>query len=62
MNLAHNDNLEYGTEGGNDTWDKVFALSIEEATSPYYGFKDAETLNVFRACAPTAYAVQKNMF
>ena len=56
--VVNNDNLEYGTKGGNDTWDKVFLLSIEEATNPYYGFKDYNTWDEARGCAPTAYAVQ----
>ena len=30
-NIKNNDNAEYGTEGGNDTQDKVFILSIDEA-------------------------------
>jgi hypothetical protein len=32
------DNKEWGTKGGNDTIDKVFLLSVEEATNPDYGF------------------------
>lgn len=32
------DNKEWGTSGGNDTVDKVFLLSVEEATNPNYGF------------------------
>ncbi len=34
----NNDNPDYGTEGGNDTKDKVFLLSIEEVLNPDYGF------------------------
>ena len=37
--LENVDNLWYGTEGGNDTEDKVFALSLEEAEQ-YFGIKD----------------------
>ena len=37
------DNVWFGTEGGNDTQDKVFILSIEEALS-YFG--DISTLDV----------------
>lgn len=42
------DNPEYGTEGGNDTVDKVFLLSIDEVLNPSYGFvsdysEDAES-------------------
>ncbi|MDD6035308.1 MAG: DUF6273 domain-containing protein [Lachnospiraceae bacterium] len=35
------DNPEYGTEGGNDTRDKVFLLSIEEATTYFDSDPDA---------------------
>ena len=31
--VANNDNAQYGTPGGNDTQDKLFLLSIEEANS-----------------------------
>ncbi|MDO4181984.1 MAG: DUF6273 domain-containing protein [Coriobacteriia bacterium] len=46
--VANDDNPDHGTPGGNDTQDKVFCLSIAEA-SRY--FAD----NVDRVCAPTAY-------
>ncbi len=29
-NIKNNDNSEYGTEGGNDTKDRIFLLSVEE--------------------------------
>ena len=38
VTVVNNDNPEYGTEGGNDTKDKVFLLSIEEVLNPDYGF------------------------
>ena len=37
-NVVNNDNPEHGTEGGNDTSDKVYLLSIDEVTNPAYGF------------------------
>ena len=37
-NVVNNDNPEYGTEGGNDTSDKVYLLSIDEVTNLEYGF------------------------
>lgn len=37
-NVVNDDNPEYGTEGGNDTLDKVYLLSIDEVTNPTYGF------------------------
>lgn len=36
--VVNEDNPYYGTEGGNDTQDRVFLLSIGEATNPSYGF------------------------
>ncbi len=36
--VANGDNPQYGTEGGNDTGDKVYLLSIGEAAAPSYGF------------------------
>ena len=49
------DNPEYGTEAGNDTEDKVFLLSIDEAEK--YFDSDAE-----RMCKPTEYANEKDIF
>ena len=39
--LVNNDNLEYGTDGGNITSDQVYPLSIEEATNQAYGFSSS---------------------
>lgn len=44
------DNLDCGTDGGDNTTDKVFLLSIEEAEK-YFSSRDA------RMCAPTDYAI-----
>ena len=38
--VENNDNSQYGTEGGNATWDRVYLLSIDEASNPAYGFND----------------------
>ena len=43
------DNPEYGTDGGNATQDKVFALSVEEAEKYFLNDND-------RMAAPTSYA------
>ena len=37
--VLNENNLKYGTDGGNDTKDKVFLLSIDEATNEAYGFR-----------------------
>ena len=39
--IVNNENLEYGTDGGNNTSDQVYLLSIEEATNPAYGFSSS---------------------
>ena len=36
--VENKDNSQYGTEGGNTTWDKVYLLSIDEASNQAYGF------------------------
>lgn len=37
-NVVNDDNPYYGTEGGSDTLDKIYLLSIGEAANPSYGF------------------------
>ncbi len=49
VTLKNPDNPEYGTAGGNDTADRIFLLSIDEAEK-YIGS------NTERQCKPTAYA------
>lgn len=41
-NVINNNNIDYGTNGGNNTNDKVFCLSIEE-TRKYFGNGTKET-------------------
>ena len=55
--VVNEDNPSYGTEGGNNTSDKIYLLSIGEATSPSYGFcEDYSTKSVSRGVQATAYA------
>ncbi len=54
-NVVNNDNPEYGTEGGNDTSDKVYLLSIEEVTNPVYGFTSSTDGTATRVAVNTAY-------
>lgn len=49
--VVNDDNPTYGTEGGNDTTDKIFLLSIEEVQNADYGFTD----NSSRIATNTAY-------
>lgn len=53
--LQNPDNPEYGTDGGNDTTDKVFLLSIDEA-SKYLSDK------IVRKAEATDYAKDKGIF
>ena len=53
--LSNPDNPKYGTEGGNDTKDKVFLLSIEEAEK-YFSVKDEG------ACVPSTYAKEQGAY
>ena len=50
--VANDDNPNYGTEGGPDTSDRVFLLSIAEATNPAFGFVGSEE----RRCGATGFA------
>ena len=36
--VENKDNDYSGAEGGNDTWDKVYLLSLDEVVNPEYGF------------------------
>ncbi len=54
-NVVNNDNPTYGTEGGNDTKDKVYLLSIDEVTNPEYGFTSSTNSTDTREAANTAY-------
>ncbi len=54
--VVNNDNPDWGTDGGNDTKDKVFLLSIEEVTNPDYGFlSDASECDNAKIRKNTAY-------
>jgi len=61
--LTNKDNPYTGTDGGNDTKDQVFLLSLDEAQK-YFGkntvTKQGYTINANAACKPTAYAKSKN--
>lgn len=54
-NVVNNDNPEYGIEGGNDTSDRVYLLSIEEVTNPEYGFTYSYGYTNIRQAVNTAY-------
>lgn len=49
--VVNDDNPDHNTEGGNDTTDQIFLLSIEEVQNADYGFTD----NSSRIATNTAY-------
>lgn len=60
--IKNEDHPEMGTNGGNDTQDQVYLLSIDEACDYY---SDEEVYSVFadnasRMCIPTAYAIAQS--
>ena len=56
-NVINEDNPYYGTEGGNNTIDQVYLLSITEASNTYYGFNSMfDTLSETRKAKNTSYA------
>ena len=55
--IKNDDNSDFGTEGGEDTKDKVFLLSIGEASN-----EDLFLDNESRKCIPTPYAVAKGPY
>ncbi len=54
-NVVNKDNPEWGTEGGNDTADKVYLLSLDEVTNPSYGFDCHNGTSATRTAVNTAY-------
>ncbi len=60
--LENKDNEEYGIEGGNDTEDKVFLLSVDEAKKYFAAdtvVEGGRNYNTERAAKPSAYAATK---
>lgn len=57
-NLKNPDNTVYDEiiEGGNDTEDQIFLLSLEEATNEVYGFANHEDTTTTRRAMSTDYA------
>ena len=65
--LENTDNLSYGTEGGNNTTDKIFLLSESNVwntdTAKAHGFvKDYNTHDEARRCQSSAYAKAMGMY
>ena len=58
-NIVNADNPEYGIEGGNDTSDKVYLLSIDEVLKPEYGFTSDYSDTESRRAKNTAYVKEQ---
>ena len=54
--VVNEDNLYYGTEGGNNTSDKVYLLSLGEASNVVYGFHEKYRNTETRESKNTEYA------
>lgn len=58
--VVNDDNPYYGTEGGENTTDKVYLLSIAEASNTAYGFNgEFKTSSNTREAKNTAYAKER---
>ena len=56
--IENNDNPSFGTEGGNDTYDNVFLLSLSDMINTRYGFSsDYLDYDIVRRCEPSAYTI-----
>ncbi len=53
--VVNEDNDEYGTEGGNDTEDRIFLLSVEEATQYFSANSERKTTGTRYALLHYAY-------
>jgi hypothetical protein len=51
--VVNEDNPRWDTEGGNDTVDKVYLLSLSEATNRAYGFPMSYPVNDYFVCSKT---------
>jgi hypothetical protein len=58
--VVNEDNPTYHTEGGDNTTDKIFALSIAEAKKTAYGFTDNDNSTDRRRSTNTAYTASSN--
>ena len=57
--MVNEDNPDYGTDGGNNTWDKVYLLSVSEASNTSYGFDSKYNVSSkTREAKNTEYAKQ----
>ena len=57
--IKNEDNPVYETDGGNDTKDKVFLLSIDEIRDEQLGFPEDPDFDIVRGTINTEYASSK---
>ena len=57
--LQNGDNPWYGTNGGIDTYDKVFVPSVADVLNIDYGFSSSTSLNSIRPAKLTGYALTR---
>lgn len=63
QNVSHKENQEYLVKGANDTSDKIYLLSLEEASDENYGFcADIQTASASRQMQSSDYALGKSGF
>lgn len=63
IGVANDGNSYYGMDGGNDTTDKIYLLSIDEVSKPSYGFEsEYEIDSDTRITVNTAYAKEQGAF
>lgn len=59
--VVNEDNISFGTAGGNTASDKIFLLSQNEVKNSSYGFNSVyDTVSETRQCKASAYAVENN--
>ena len=54
-NVVNSDNPDHGPEGGNDTRDQLYLLSIDEVMKREYGFASSDGFTYTRQAVNTAY-------
>ncbi len=60
--VVNEDNPYYGTDGGNNTSDKLFLLSYAEATNAPYGFSSGTGSDTARAAQGTDFAKSQGLY
>ena len=60
--VVNEDHPSYGTEGGNNTNDKVYLLSIQEAMNSSYGFLSSDYSSKTRVSVNTEYLGELNKY